>query len=99
MLRNVVEGAAALAGTDDEVRLPHVLPFVAPSPSSSAVESDSIPSLAEARRRAERRVILAALGQVGGNRERAAKLLRISQATLYRKLGKGDGSERAQELA
>jgi transcriptional regulator with PAS, ATPase and Fis domain len=86
-LRNVVEGAAAVAGAEEEIRLPHVLQFVAPP-----VEplDDGIPSLAQARRSAEQRAILNALGHVGGNRERAAKLLRISQATLYRKLGEGD---------
>lgn len=43
-------------------------------------------SLSEARVRAERRAILEALRQSGGNRESAAALLRISKATLYRKL-------------
>ena len=83
-LRNIVEGAAAVAGGEDEVGLPHVLQFVGPR---MAPREDGVPSLAQARRSAEQRAILNALGQVGGNRERAAKLLRISQATLYRKLG------------
>jgi len=84
-LRNVIEGAAALAGNEEEIRLPHVLQFIAPLVPS---EENGIPSLAQARRSAEQRAILGALGQVGGNRERAAKLLRISPATLYRKLGR-----------
>ena len=84
-LRNVVEGAAAVAGSEGEIRLPHVVQFVAPITSE---QEGSILSLAQARRSAEQRAILTALGQVGGNRERAAELLRISQATLYRKLGK-----------
>jgi transcriptional regulator with PAS, ATPase and Fis domain len=46
-----------------------------------------MPSLAQARQSAEQRAIADALGRAGGNRERAAKLLRISPATLYRKLG------------
>ncbi len=84
-LRNVVEGAAAVAGADDEIRLPHVLQLIGPV---EAVAQDSrIQSLAQARRSAEQRAIHTALGQVGGNREQAAKLLRISEATLYRKLG------------
>jgi len=95
-LRNVVEGAAAVAGTEDEIRLPHVLQFV--SPVSPAPE-DRVTSLAQARRSAEQRAILSALGQVGGNRERAAKLLRISQATLYRKLGEGEREGRAKQTA
>ena len=92
-LRNIVEGAAAVAGADDEIRLPHVLHFVEPL---AAAGEQRMPSLAQARRSAERRAILSALGQVGGNRERAAKLLRISAATLYRKLGE---TEPAQQTA
>jgi transcriptional regulator with PAS, ATPase and Fis domain len=85
-LRNVIEGAAAVAGDDDVIRLPHVLQFVAPTTAAPNHNGD-IPSLAQARKNAEQRAILDALGQAGGNRERAAKLLQISQATLYRKLG------------
>jgi len=48
---------------------------------------EAFPSLAEVRLEAERRAILEALRRVEGNRERAAKLLHISEATLYRKLG------------
>jgi len=81
-LRNVVEGAAAAAGTEDEIRLSDVLQFVGREPAEQGIES-----LAQARRSAEQRAILNALGHVGGNREQAAKLLCISQATLYRKLG------------
>jgi sigma-54-specific transcriptional regulator len=91
-LRNVVEGAAAVAGNDGMIRLPHVLQFVGPL--VSATPEQGVPSLAQARRSAEQRAILHALGFAGGNRERAAKLLRISQATLYRKLG-----EREQQSA
>ena len=85
-LRNVVEGAAAMAGADETVRLAHVLQITVPHLYATAEVVD-IPSLAVARKRAELRAILDALGRVDGNRERAAKLLRISQATLYRKLG------------
>jgi two-component system, NtrC family, response regulator AtoC len=85
-LRNVIEGASAVASNEEIIRLPHVLQFVVPL-ASGPTGADGIPSLAQARKIAERRAILEALGQVGGNRERAAKLLRISQATLYRKLG------------
>jgi transcriptional regulator with PAS, ATPase and Fis domain len=88
-LRNVVEGAAAAAGGDDEIRLPHVLQFVGREGGEEGIQS-----LAQARHSAEQRAIFNALGHAGGNREQAAKLLRISQATLYRKLG-----ERAQQSA
>jgi transcriptional regulator with PAS, ATPase and Fis domain len=84
-LRNVVEGAAAMAGLDDTIRRAHVLQFVVPpSPDGN---SHSVPSLAQARRSAEQQAIVDALSRVGGNRERAAKLLRVSPATLYRRLG------------
>jgi len=86
-LRNVVEGAAAVAGTDAEIRLPHVLQLVGAL--AGGTRGSGIQSLAQARRSAEQRAIVTALDQVGGNREQAAKLLRISQATLYRKLGEG----------
>jgi transcriptional regulator with PAS, ATPase and Fis domain len=86
-LRNVVEGAAAVAGTDDEIQLSHVLQLLGSL--AGATAGSDIQSLAQARRSAEQRAIVTALGHVGGNREQAAKLLRISQATLYRKLGEG----------
>jgi two-component system response regulator HydG len=85
-LRNVVEGAAAIAGPEDTIRLAHVLEFVAP-PLRLDADSDGVRSLAQTRKSAEQRAIFEALGRVGGNRERAAKLLSISEATLYRKLG------------
>jgi transcriptional regulator with PAS, ATPase and Fis domain len=95
-LRNVVEGAAAVASGEDEIQLTHVLQFVAPPEPG---DENGVPSLAQARRAAEQRAILNALGQVGGNRERAARLLHISQATLYRKLGEGERPKRAQQSA
>src|ERR1041385_1366355 len=86
-LRNVVEAAAAVAGLDPVVGMLHVVEVLASS-MSEAPPVDIFPSLAEARRRAEEHAILDALRRTEGNRERAAKLLRISEATLYRKLGK-----------
>jgi DNA-binding NtrC family response regulator len=86
-LRNVVEAAAALAGPDPTIGMLHVVEVL----SSAALDLPSIdilPTLAEARRRAEEHAILDALRRTEGNRERAAKLLRISEATLYRKLGR-----------
>ncbi|PYP55136.1 MAG: hypothetical protein DMD40_14435 [Gemmatimonadetes bacterium] len=64
---------------------------------SAPAGEQCIPSLAQTRRSEELRAILSALGQVGGNRERAAKLLRISPATLYRKLGEGSRRNRQPE--
>jgi transcriptional regulator with PAS, ATPase and Fis domain len=91
-LRNVVEAAAAVAGLEPVVGMLHVVEVLASStPDGSRV--DILPSLAEARRRAEGRAILDALRRTEGNRERAARLLRISEATLYRKLGKRSPSQ------
>lgn len=86
-LRNVVEAAAAVAGPEPVIDMLHVVEVLA----SSAAETSppaALPSLSETRKRAEQRAILEALRLAGGNRERAAKLLHISQATLYRKLAK-----------
>jgi two-component system response regulator HydG len=85
-LRNVVEAAAAVAGSDAEIGILDVVQFL--SPLASAAPGEDIPTLAQVRQAAEQRAILEALGRAGGNRERAAQLLRISPATLYRKLGK-----------
>ncbi len=89
-LRNVVEASAAVAGDAGEVGVVHVLEFLA-EPPRAAEPGDEILSLSQARARAERRSILEALRRTEGNRERAAKMLRISEATLYRKLANGHG--------
>lgn len=80
-----MEGAAAAAGADPVIRLSHVLEFVGSD--GAIAPPEGLPTLAQARRRAERQVIVEALARVNGDRARAATLLRISLATLYRKLG------------
>jgi two-component system response regulator HydG len=87
-LRNVVEAAAAVAESDGVIGMLHVLEVLAPS-GRQAPAPGTFPTLAEVRVDAERRAIFDALRRVNGNRERAAKLLHISAATLYRKLGSG----------
>lgn len=84
-LRNAVEASAALAGTETVIRMPHVLESLYPNGNGQAPTGDEL-TLAQARRRAEWRAILAALQRVGGNREQAARSLKISPATLYRKI-------------
>jgi len=87
-LRNVIEAAAAVAGAEDAIGMLPVLEFLVPSAHQTGVPEE-VPTLAEVRARAERGAILDALRRVDGNRERAAKLLHISEATLYRKIGNG----------
>ena len=92
-LRNVVEAAVAIAGPAERVRPSHVrevldLPLQAEPPSVR------FPTLAETRRRAEELAIEGALSETHGNREAAARLLGISEATLYRKMS----TERAVPL-
>jgi len=92
-LRNVVEAAAAVATPEDEIGMMHVMQFLPPVAREENA-GDVLPTLAEARARAELRLILEAITRAGGNRGRAAKLLRISEATLYRKLGRGRSQDR-----
>jgi DNA-binding NtrC family response regulator len=84
-LRNVVEAAAALAGTESAVGVDHVAEVLGPAMAEPA-STDTPLSLSDVRRSAERQAILGALQRTGGNREQAARLLGISEATLYRKL-------------
>lgn len=84
-LKNVVEAAATLAGDECEVTVDHLLPILA-IPERSTTASEGIPSLAEARRRTDEETIGRALAEANGNRELAARLLRVSAATLYRYL-------------
>jgi transcriptional regulator with PAS, ATPase and Fis domain len=86
-LRNIVEASAAMAGSDQVIGVQHVaesLMALAPQ----GAETESVLSLADARRQAERRAVLEALQNARGNRMIAAKQLRISKATLYRLMGK-----------
>ena len=77
-LRNVVERMAVLA--DDAVLKPADLPSEIRA--QTARPDARSRSLAEA----ERCHILAVLGEVGGNKRKAAEMLGISQTTLYSKL-------------
>ena len=83
-LRNIVEAAAACSGSREEVGVLDVLECL-PSPAAETPWNEP-PSLAMARERAELLAILEAISRAGGSRERAAALLRVSPATLYRRL-------------
>jgi transcriptional regulator with PAS, ATPase and Fis domain len=95
-LRNVLEQAALM--TDDLVLSARHLslqpsgavPAAAATP--PALEAASIRPLPQAIAELELRAIRDALAATGGNKLAAAKLLGIARATLYEKLGPGDGN-------
>jgi DNA-binding NtrC family response regulator len=86
-LRNVVEAAAALAGAEREIGGSQVIEVLSEG-RSTAPTASTFPTLAEVLDRTEKRVLIEALGHADQNRERAARLLDVSEATLYRKLAK-----------
>lgn len=89
-LRNVVEAVAAVApdGCIDAHHIQEFLPASAPGQAGG-----TLPTLAEALRMAEMSAIQEALKRAGGNRDRAAALLGVSVATLYRRLsGRKEGA-------
>jgi len=83
-LLHVVEAAAAIAGPGRAVAAEHLMDVVALQMPPS--DAERVLSLAEVRRKAEQHAILSALRATEGDRERAAAMLDISLATLYRKL-------------
>lgn len=82
-LKNVVE--AASVGAEGAVDPAHLAEFLAP-PRWINQPATALPTLAEAVRLAEKTAIQSALRLARGDRERAADLLGISAATLYRRL-------------
>ena len=87
-LENVLERAAIVCGGDtiDAAHLPaDIAPASAPSatPDSPAPETLSIPLASEAL---EKQLIAEALRQTGGNKSKAARLLDISERSLWYKL-------------
>jgi DNA-binding NtrC family response regulator len=87
-LRNTIERVLLLARDDETVRVQHLPPELRSAAGALAALAapvalgDEDLSLASA----ERRHIARVLAHVGGNRARAARALRISRATLYKKL-------------
>jgi transcriptional regulator with PAS, ATPase and Fis domain len=87
-LRNAVEGAATLASPEAEISPSHLLQMIQLD-LGDAHEFEEGPTLKEILLRAERGAIEEAIRIAGGNRERAAQLLGISPATLYRRRSTG----------
>ncbi|GIW70545.1 MAG: acetoacetate metabolism regulatory protein AtoC [Planctomycetota bacterium] len=91
-LRNLVEGVYAFAECDtiDLELLPErVQAALAGSGAAADLEAGSLqglPPLDKALAALERRLVLRALELSGGNKSRAAELLRISRKRIYRKL-------------
>ena len=82
-LRNTIERAYILADRKITVdRLPQDLPEVAPATPGPPIHLSVGQSLAEA----EKRVILATLDELGGNKRETARILGISPKTLYNRL-------------
>jgi DNA-binding NtrC family response regulator len=82
-LKNVVERAAILADRSIE---PELLPELGPDGTPSAADATLQVRVGSPIAEAERRLILATLEQVGGDKRRAADLLGISLKTLYNRL-------------
>ncbi|NJD62031.1 MAG: PAS domain-containing protein [Deltaproteobacteria bacterium] len=83
-LQNVLERAVAMARGD--VLLPEHLPPHLLRAAPSAGKAVTPGSLASAKAEAERAAIVAALNASGGNKSKAADLLRIHRVKLYEKM-------------
>ena len=83
-LQNVLERAVAMSR--GEVLLPEHIPAHLVRDATGARKEVAPGSLASARAEAERAAIVAALGAAGGNKSKAAAMLRIHRVKLYEKL-------------
>jgi DNA-binding NtrC family response regulator len=85
-LRNVIEHGVVMAA-GETVGLDDLPGYVAAATRAQARRRQMVPnSLREAMREPERRCILAALRRAGWNKQFAARKLRISRSTLYKKI-------------
>lgn len=99
-LRNVIEASAALANGSDILHAEHVSDVMSGGRALNAGTEclNGLPTLAEALLRAEGCALNEALQHSGGNREQAARLLGISEATLYRKLSRVQGGRAGRSV-
>jgi DNA-binding NtrC family response regulator len=79
-LRHLVEAAAMLCECPDEVSAQDLRELVIAEPQQNLL------TLAEGAAEGERRAILSALAEAGGEVDRAADILQVGRATLYRRL-------------
>ena len=93
-LKNVVERAAILA---DAVIDPSVLPVAEPAQSPTTEEATLQVRVGSSIAEMERRLILATLDQLQGDKKRAAELLGISLKTLYTRLSVYAASARERD--
>ena len=83
-LQNVLERAVAMS--PGETLLPEHFPTLMSRASRGALRDAAPGSLASAKAGAERAAILSALSAAGGNKTKAAELLRIHRVKLYEKM-------------
>ena len=85
-LENVLERSMNVVENDGLIQMHHLPVYLRKRRSS--METDGIFSLKNQMEEAEKRAILKALEKTEGNRQKAAKLLGIHRASLYRKIEK-----------
>ena len=97
-LRNVIEAAAAVS-TAESLEALDLCEFLPQNGASVDPGDHPLPTLDEILLRAERLAIEEALRRAGGNRRRAATLLGISEASLYRRIAPPAGGRRGRTPA
>lgn len=89
-----------LAAVGDTIELAHLPPHVLPASLSAITPTDDLPGLGPEAvlpmRELERRAIKRALRATDGSVEKAAKLLGMGRATLYRRLAHYEGIDHAE---
>jgi DNA-binding NtrC family response regulator len=87
-LRNTIRRAVLLTNGSvmEHITINDELSYSAPSPKSAATGEPEHVSIEDTTKNAEREAIMNALNEAGGNKSKAAKLLKMNERTFYRKL-------------
>ena len=93
-LRNAIERAVILARPDKEVRAEHLAFIPRNRPDEVVLRFDREPSLEEI----ERKYLLRTLAKYGGNRQKTAAVLGISERHVYRLIEKYGAGEKGQAV-